>query len=438
MPANPSTRFDCAILGGGPAGCSAASWLAQLGQSVALIERAPELCASLAPLDYAQGWLLGEPGQSLSALGRRYAAHVAQERAVQVRAGQNASAIDWQDGLWHLQLGAEQIQARSLLIATGLRPRRPAMFFPTEHSGRVLDALTLTARRAQLTPGRILLLGGGDNAVENALHLSRLGHQVTIWSRSDWRAQTHFTEALKNDANIVQRAAAPLPRSVQAAGDGVRVESTEFGVEEFDHVAVLLGYEPEPSAWQLAADALQRAGINTQRFTEDPQHGLFLAGDASQRHHPCVQTALGDGVTASKRIESFLRNGPEAKPAPKLRNERQVIHISGLRFGANLGILDFERTGPQPIQVDAEINLGPQALVSSDADIGHVLDYRRIRQIIIDECTAEHTDILEALVAKLCTRLMKLPGVVGVRVKVNKLEIFPDCQVAISAELGAW
>ena len=42
------------------------------------------------------------------------------------------------------------------------------------------------------------------------------------------------------------------------------------------------------------------------------------------------------------------------------------------------------------------------------------------------------------LVAKLCTRLMKLPGVMGVRVKVNKLEIFPDCQVAISAETGTW
>ncbi|HEY4079983.1 MAG TPA: dihydroneopterin aldolase [Burkholderiaceae bacterium] len=131
-----------------------------------------------------------------------------------------------------------------------------------------------------------------------------------------------------------------------------------------------------------------------------------------------------------------MRNGPEAAPRP--RNERQVIHIIGLRIGANLGILDFEREGPQPIQVDAEINLGPQALVSRDSDIGHVLDYRRIRQIIIDECTAEHTDILEALVAKLCTRLMKLPGVKGIRVKVNKLEIFPDCQVAISAETGNW
>jgi FolB domain-containing protein len=436
MPSSQPTIVDIAILGGGPAGCSAASWLAQLGQSVALIERAPELCASLTPLAYAQGWVLGEPGQTLADVGRRYAAHIAEERSVSVFTAQTASSIDWQAGVWHLQLAEQAVQARSLLIATGLRPRRPSLFFPAEGFGRVMDALTLTARRDALPRGRILLLGGGDNAVENALHLKRLGHTVTIWSRSDWRAQTHFTNQLAADSSIVQRPATPLPRSVQATNDGVRVHSAAFGEEHFDHVAVLLGYEPTPEAWQLAADALQRAGINTQRFVEDPAHGLFVAGDANQRQHPSVQTALGDGVNAAKRIETFLRNGPEAAPRP--RNERQVIHIIGLRIGANLGILDFEREGPQPIQVDAEINLGPQALVSRDSDIGHVLDYRRIRQIIIDECTAEHTDILEALVAKLCTRLMKLPGVKGIRVKVNKLEIFPDCQVAISAETGNW
>ncbi|MDP1205838.1 dihydroneopterin aldolase, partial [Klebsiella pneumoniae] len=84
--------------------------------------------------------------------------------------------------------------------------------------------------------------------------------------------------------------------------------------------------------------------------------------------------------------------------------------------------------------VDAEINLGALPIVARDADIGRVLDYRRVRAAIIDECTTEHTDLVEALVGKLCNRLMSLPGVVGVRVKLTKLEIFPDCEVAVSAE----
>ena len=116
----------------------------------------------------------------------------------------------------------------------------------------------------------------------------------------------------------------------------------------------------------------------------------------------------------------------------------QILTLTGLRFDANLGILAHERTSPQPIMVDAELNLGPQPLLPSDDDITHVLDYRKVRKIVIDECTAEHVNLLESLIGKLALRLMQLPGVVGVRVKIAKLEIFDDCEVAIRMEAGQW
>ena len=116
----------------------------------------------------------------------------------------------------------------------------------------------------------------------------------------------------------------------------------------------------------------------------------------------------------------------------------QYLTLTGLRFDANLGILEQEKRAPQPIQVDAELNLGTQPLLPSDDDINHVLDYRKVRQIIIAECTAEHVNLLESLIGKLAHRLMLLPGVVGVRVKIAKLEIFDDCEVAIRVETGQW
>ena len=116
----------------------------------------------------------------------------------------------------------------------------------------------------------------------------------------------------------------------------------------------------------------------------------------------------------------------------------QSLSFTGLRFDAALGILDHEKGAPQPIQVDAELSLGPQPLHPRDDDISHVLDYRRVRQIIIDECTAEHVNLLESLIGKLANRLMQLPGVLGVRVKIAKLEIFDDCEVAIRMETGQW
>ena len=115
-----------------------------------------------------------------------------------------------------------------------------------------------------------------------------------------------------------------------------------------------------------------------------------------------------------------------------------TLTLTGLRFNASLGILESEKIEPQPIQVDAELCLGRQPLLPRDDEINHVLDYRKVRQIIISECTAEHVNLLESLIGKLAHRLLQLPGVIGVRVKIAKLEIFEDCEVAIKVETGLW
>ena len=125
-------------------------------------------------------------------------------------------------------------------------------------------------------------------------------------------------------------------------------------------------------------------------------------------------------------------------PKPSDPHGQQVLQLSGLRFDANLGILQHEKLAPQPIQVDAELSLGAQPLLPADDQIYSVLDYRKVRQIIIDECTAEHVNLLETLIGKLCQRLLQLPGVRGVRVRIIKLEIFDDCEVAIRMEAGDW
>ena len=126
-----------------------------------------------------------------------------------------------------------------------------------------------------------------------------------------------------------------------------------------------------------------------------------------------------------------------AMPAMATQGQ-QTLSLTGLRFNANLGILPHERANSQPIQVDAELNQALQPLMPADDDISHVLDYRKVRQIIMDECQAEHVNLLETLIGKLCHRLLQLHGVVGVRVKITKLEIFDDCAVAIAMQAGKW
>jgi dihydroneopterin aldolase len=114
------------------------------------------------------------------------------------------------------------------------------------------------------------------------------------------------------------------------------------------------------------------------------------------------------------------------------------LRITGLCLDARLGILDHEQAAPQPIRVDAELNLGRQPLLPRDDAITQVLDYRKVRQLIIDECTARHVNLLESLTGRIAHRLLALPGVCGVRVQVAKTGIFPDCEAAIEAEAGNW
>ncbi|MDO5290736.1 MAG: dihydroneopterin aldolase [Pseudomonadota bacterium] len=143
--------------------------------------------------------------------------------------------------------------------------------------------------------------------------------------------------------------------------------------------------------------------------------------------------------TAIARIHQ-AQDAPDFEAINSLAHAQgsQTLTLTGLRFDATLGILEHEKGAPQPIQVDAELRQGTQPLAPRDDDIHHVLDYRKVRQIIIDECTAEHVNLLETLIGKLCQRLLRLPGVLGVRVKITKLQIFDDCEVAIRMQAGQW
>ncbi len=116
----------------------------------------------------------------------------------------------------------------------------------------------------------------------------------------------------------------------------------------------------------------------------------------------------------------------------------QILSLTGLRLDATLGVLAREKTAPQPISIDAEVNLGRQPVLPKDDDILNVLDYREVRRIIIDECASDHVHLLETLIGKVSNRLLAVPGVLGVRLRIAKLAIFDDCEVSIRVELGQW
>jgi thioredoxin reductase len=300
------------VIGAGPAGASCASWLAQQGIAATVLEAAAEPMPLLARLDLRQDWVLGAPATSTAALGRQYAAHVRSMPRITLRCGVRIAGIEaLARGRMALRLDDGQVLvAQALVIATGLRPRRTP--WPATGDAALLDAIALTVGREQFPAGqRILLMGGGDNAAENAHFLASRGHRVVLWARGDWRAQATLREAALQTPGVEVRLRTPLPDTVVHERGSWHVSSAAHGSETFDQAAALFGYEPDDGAWaQLrASPAWQAAGWPDLPIVDAHQlaaEGLFLAGDVSQRLHPSIQTALADGVTAAKHVAHWL------------------------------------------------------------------------------------------------------------------------------------
>lgn len=440
---NKKNNFDVLVVGGGPAGCSAGLWLSEMGFEVAIIEKSARLLSGLLNIELRQNWVLGDAHANTADLARRFESHVRGQPGVRIWLNDFLEKAEYarQARIWNLTThGGRKISCRAVLVCTGVLPQKfnkeNALFSPW-------NAADLTMKRDKIRPATFLLLGGGDNAVENAVYLSRKGHRVTLWSRSRLRAGEKLVAEMESLNGVEKRIGETMPHAIEPVMkdeklQGWRVSGEKFGCEFFDYVAVLFGNRPNDAVLHLFS---QNLGVAPEGLQE---YGVFAAGDVSGRWHPCISTAIADGAHMARQIQMWLQGRAElARPAVApgagaAAQGQRLLTLTGLRFAANLGILAHEKTAPQPIQVDAELNLGAQPLRPCDDDITHVLDYRKVRQIIIDECTAEHVNLLETLIGKLCQRLMRLPGVRGVRVKIAKLEIFDDCEVAIRMETGQW
>jgi dihydroneopterin aldolase len=112
---------------------------------------------------------------------------------------------------------------------------------------------------------------------------------------------------------------------------------------------------------------------------------------------------------------------------------RRII-LSGLALDARIGILEHERRATQPLHVDAEFDVDIQRAVD-DHDIHSVLDYRRLREAIVEECTQAHVNLIETLVEQVAARLLAdFHEIRSLRLRISKPMAFSDC-AAVGVEI---
>jgi dihydroneopterin aldolase len=106
--------------------------------------------------------------------------------------------------------------------------------------------------------------------------------------------------------------------------------------------------------------------------------------------------------------------------------DTQSIFIRGLRIDARIGVHAHEKGRVQPLKLDAEIAISDSRFHPSRDRLDEVFDYQTIRAAMIEVVEDGHIHLLETLADRVIARLLALPEVHAVRVRIHKFTAFPD------------
>jgi len=317
------------ILGGGPAGMSAALWSKHLGFSPLIIETNERL-GGMQQLNFLRNdWVLGQTGLNGPALAAKFAQHMADEH-IPIERACTPLAIKKHHVQFSLTFrkpdGAESTaHCRAIVIATGLHYRAAEVIEMTP-GFRALTAKDVAygpyafLEMERLRGKAVLIVGCGDNAFENAKMLLAQGARVTLLCRSRPRAQTCLREAVLDSPALhgiferarierFERGAEAIDVSIESAGRSIQLQVQK--------IHVLAGYAPntrfldevlDPALPRPRLDAAGYLVVDAWGRTTSP--GIYAAGDVCNPDFPNVVSAIASGAKAAKAIEQDFRRTP--------------------------------------------------------------------------------------------------------------------------------
>jgi thioredoxin reductase (NADPH) len=309
---------DVVILGSGPAGLTAAIYAARGELRPVVLEGEPSSSSDqpggqlmlTTEVENFPGFTHGVLGPelmvSMRAQAERFGAEIHTERASRVDL---ASAPF---GIWigDPDAGEPTLRARALIIATGAR----SLMLGLENEARLLGYGVSTCATCDgffFRDKRIVVVGGGDSALEEALFLTKFGDSVTVvHRRNELRASKIMQDrAFKNDKITFRWDSVVTDVFGRERVTGIRVRDANTGDESdivADGVFVAIGHAPTT---ELFAGKLQidEAGyIVTHEGTRTNVPGVFACGDVQDHVYRQAVTAAGSGCMAAIDAERYL------------------------------------------------------------------------------------------------------------------------------------
>ncbi len=207
--------------------------------------------------------------------------------------------------------GGQTYQAKSVIVATGATPRKLQVPGEDELTGRGVSYCA-TCDGFFFRGKEVVVVGGGDSAVEEALFLTRFATKVTILHRRNELRASKILQSRAFSNEKIQFLWDSVVTSIDAGPSGavhsITVENVKTGqttVFPTDGVFIFIGHEP--NGWIFEGQLEMENGyIVTNRRMHTSVPGVFAAGEIQDDYFRQVATSAGQGVMAAMETEKFL------------------------------------------------------------------------------------------------------------------------------------
>ena len=296
--------YDLIIIGGGPGGLTAGIYAQRAMLKTLLVEKLA-LGGQIAVSDVIENYP-GFPSISGPGLMEKFEEH-AKGTGLEVKIAEVESVTT--DGDVKVIATSEgELRAKAVIVSTGARPSRINVPGELELTGKGVSYCA-TCDAPFYRGQEVVLVGGGDTAVKEAVYLSKIASKVTLVHRRDaLRAEKILQNKALNTENIEILWSHVLK---EVTGDklvtGVVVENLKSGEERTiatEGVFVFVG--TNPSAISIDVEKDKSGFIETNQSMETSVKGIYAIGDARNTPLKQVATAVGDGAIAAFKAEEYI------------------------------------------------------------------------------------------------------------------------------------
>ena len=301
--------YDVVVVGGGPAGLTAALYLARAKYRVLVLEK-EAFGGQIAITDEVVNYpgIAKTSGKALTETMQ----HQAQSFGAEFRM-EEAVGFDFADNIKTVRTDKAEYRCFGVLLATGARPRNVGFIGEEHYKGRGV-AYCATCDGEFFTGKEIFVIGGGYAAAEESVFLTKFASHVTILIRKeDFSCAASVAEKAKNHEKITV-----LTNTVMEEVSGenglnyarykntATGEVTQYRSDETFGVFVFVGYAPDTKSLQGVVKLDEKGYIVTDQTQKTNVDGVYAAGDVCIKPLRQVVTATGDGALAATELEKYV------------------------------------------------------------------------------------------------------------------------------------